>query len=60
MDHADADEETAGTVSIARYRELLGQDAEGMSDQDIDVVRRHAETMAHVLIEVFLQREISE
>jgi hypothetical protein len=60
MDHANAVEETAGNVSIARCRELLGEDAEGISDQDIELVRQHAETMAHVLVEVFLQRGITE
>ncbi len=60
MDHADADENSRELAWIARCRELLGEDAEGMSDQDIDFVRRHAETMAHVLVEVFLQLEIME
>jgi hypothetical protein len=42
-------------ISIARCRELLGDEAVGLSDEEVDQIRRHAETMAHVVIEVFLQ-----
>ncbi len=42
-------------ISIARCRELLGDEAVGLSDEEVDEIRRHAETMAHVVIEVFLQ-----
>lgn len=41
-------------ISIARCRELLGDEAAGLSDEEVDRIRQHAETMAHVLIEVFL------
>jgi len=41
-------------VSIARCRALLGDEARGLSDHEVDTVRRHADTMAHVLIEVLL------
>lgn len=43
-------------VAIARYRELLGDEASGLSDEDIEAIRRHARAMAHTLIEVFLQQ----
>ena len=33
-------------ISIARCRELLGDEAESMTDQEIALIRRHAETMA--------------
>jgi len=42
-------------ISIDRCRELLGDEAAGLSDEQVDRIRQHAETMAHVLIEVFLQ-----
>lgn len=42
-------------ISIARCRELLGDEAVDLSDEEVDQIRRHAETMAHVVIEVFLQ-----
>ena len=45
----------ADRISIARCRELLGDDAVGLSDEEVDRIRQHAETMAHVLIEVFLE-----
>ena len=45
----------ADQISIARYRELLGDDAAGLSDEEVDRISQHAETVAHVLIEVFLE-----
>jgi len=51
-DRADLDPET---ISISRYRELLGDDAERMSDEEVVAVARHAETLAHILIVVALQ-----
>ncbi len=44
----------ADQISIDRCRELLGDEAIGLSDEQVDQVRRHAETMAHVVIEAFL------
>jgi hypothetical protein len=41
-------------VSIARCRALLGDEARGLSDHEVDTVRRHANTLAHVLIEILL------
>lgn len=38
---------------IAHCREVMGQHAEGLSDEEIDELRRHAEAMARVLIEIF-------
>ena len=40
-------------ISIARCRELLGEDADSMTDQDVEDIRRHAETMACILIEMY-------
>jgi len=42
-------------ISIARCRELLGDEADGLSDQDVDLIRQHADAMAHVLVEIFLE-----
>ena len=36
----------AGIDSIARCRELLGDEADALTDQEIALIRRHAETMA--------------
>jgi hypothetical protein len=40
-------------ISIARCRELLGEEAESMTDQKIALIRRHAETMAWIVVEMF-------
>ena len=42
-------------ISIARCRELLGDEAESMSDQEIALIRRHAETMAYMVVEMYLE-----
>jgi hypothetical protein len=48
-------------ISIARCRELLGEDAESMTDQDIEDIRRHAEMMACIVVEMYQeQRRCSE
>ena len=43
-------------ISIARCRELLGPEADGLSDVEVDQIRRHADVMAHVVVEIFLQQ----
>ena len=43
-------------ASIARCRELLGDEAVGLSDEEVDRIRRHADAMARVLIELFLEK----
>ena len=55
MDVIDRAEQEPGPIAIARCRELLGDDAEMMSDEEVLAVARHAETLAHILIVVALQ-----
>jgi hypothetical protein len=55
MDVIDHAEEEPGPISVARCRELLGDEADMMSDEEILAAARHAETLAHVLIAVALQ-----
>jgi hypothetical protein len=43
-------------MSIARCREILGREADGLSDADVDQIRRHADAMAHVIVEIFLEQ----
>ncbi len=43
-------------TSITRSRELLGDEAHDLQDEDIERIRRHAEALASVLVEVFLAR----
>jgi hypothetical protein len=40
-------------ISIARCRELLGAEAEPMTDYDIADIRRHALAMAHIIVEMY-------
>jgi hypothetical protein len=42
-------------ISIALCRELLGDEAESMTDQEIVLIRRHAETMADMVVEIYLE-----
>jgi phosphate uptake regulator len=44
-------------VAIARYRELLGDEARDLSDEDIEAIRRHAQAMAHALVDAFRERQ---
>ena len=55
MDIPDCADQEPEPISIARFRELLGDDAETMSDEEVVAVARHAETLAHILIVVALQ-----
>jgi hypothetical protein len=43
-------------ISLARCRELLGDEADSMTDDEVERTRQHAETMAMVLIELYEQR----
>jgi hypothetical protein len=47
-------------MSIARCREILGDEAVGLSDSEVDQIRRHAEAMAHVIIGVFLDQSAAQ
>ncbi len=53
VEHADQRPEP---ISIARCRELLGQDAESMTDQDVEEIRQHAETMARIVVEMYQEQ----
>jgi hypothetical protein len=55
MEHEHADEITSESISIAHCRDLLGDEAEGLSDQEVDLIRHHADAMAHVLVQMFVE-----
>jgi hypothetical protein len=40
-------------ISISRCRELLGEQADSMTDHDVAELRQHAETMAWILVEMY-------
>ena len=54
MDVLDRAEPEPEPISVARCRELLGDDADTMSDEEVLAVARHAESLAHVVIELAL------
>ncbi len=43
-------------ISIARCREILGEEANEVSDADMEQICRHADLLAHVVIEMFLDQ----
>jgi hypothetical protein len=40
-------------ISSAACRELLGEEAESRTDQGIAMIRRHAETMPHMVVDMY-------
>jgi hypothetical protein len=38
-----------------RGAELLGDEADTLTDEDVDLIRQHAETMAQVVVEMFVE-----
>jgi len=56
MDLLHRAEQESEPISIARCRELLGEDAESMTDQDIEEIRRHAEMMACIVVEMYQEQ----
>jgi hypothetical protein len=55
MDVPERAEAIPEPMSIVRCRELLGDEAETLTDDEVRDVARHAEAMAHVLIALALQ-----
>jgi hypothetical protein len=55
MDVPNRAEEEPQPISIARCRELLGDDANTLTDEEVLLIARHAESLAHVLIDLALQ-----
>ena len=53
MEFAERAEDIPEPISIARCRELLGEEAESMTDQEVELIRRHAETMACIVFEMY-------
>ncbi len=46
-------------TSIARCREILGTEAIHLSDEEVEAIRRHAETFASVVISLFVAERSS-
>ena len=60
MDELVERDDARELVPIPRCRELLGDEAIGLTDDDLDDIRRHAQVIARTLVEVFLQQHASE
>ena len=55
MDVPECVEVIPEPMSIGRCRELLGDEAGALTDDEVIDIARHAEAMAHVLIALALQ-----
>ena len=55
MEYVEHSDPRPEPISIARCRELLGEEAESMTDQEIALIRHHAETMAYMVVEMYLE-----
>lgn len=53
MEFVERAEDRPERISMARCRELLGEEADAMTDEDVALVRRHAETMAGLVVELY-------
>jgi hypothetical protein len=53
MEFVEYTDDRLEPISIARCREVLGEEAESMTDQEVALIRRHAETMARILVEMY-------
>ena len=60
MDHEHVEQTASDAISIARCRELLGEEADGLSDHDIDRIRQHADAMARAVVETFLDQRAEQ
>ena len=55
MDVPECAEGIPEPISIGRCRELLGHEADALTDDEVMDIARHAEAMAHILIALALQ-----
>ena len=55
MEFVERADDKPEPISIARCRELLGEEADSMTDHEIALIRRHAEMMAQVVVEMFVE-----
>ena len=61
MDFVDREDDRPEPISIARCRELLGDEADTLTNRDVELIRRHADTMAQVVVQMYMEsRRIPE
>ena len=55
----DERDDTSEPISVKRCRELLGEEANDLSDHEIEQLRQHANALAHVIVDLFLEQRRS-
>ena len=55
MDVSECVDAGPATISSQRCRDLLGDEADALSDDDVRAIVRHADALAHILIVLALQ-----
>lgn len=61
MEFANRADARVEPIPLGRCRELLGEEAEALTDEEVALIRRHAETMAYMVVEMYLEhRETSQ
>ena len=55
MENVDPADAQSSWMSIARCRELLGDETTALSDQEIELIRQHADAQGRVLVQIFLE-----
>ncbi len=55
MELVEEPADKSNSIPIARCRELLGDEAEALTDREVALIRHHAETMACIVVEMYLE-----
>ena len=53
MEFVELTDDGPEPISIARCRELLGEEAASLTDHEVALIRRHAATMACIVVEMY-------
>jgi hypothetical protein len=54
MENRNPADDVLDRTSIERCRRLLAKEADDLADIEVDAIGRHAEALAHVIVEMFL------
>ncbi len=52
MEEPRISEAEQNQIPLEICRQLLADEAHGLSDEEVDLIRRHADALAHVLLEI--------
>ena len=55
MDVLERTEQPPEPISVARWRDVLGDEADALTDGEVIDIARHADAMAHILIALAMQ-----